>query len=196
MSSSLPAIPDLRSPARTTLSLPGGCFSRSGNRNHIATALIPAVTKKAFLRGKPKGAPVERFRSYVELEHGQSDSSAGTRRSHLRFRSFSYATTITQNELTLPKAAPDSPSVFLPSAPRLRLLWMSPGAVLNLALVSALRLGARRQETFGSSLAGNNPKETTPGVLLPTRDRAIIFGSPIAWAPTIPPTSFSISRRL
>jgi hypothetical protein len=31
---------------------------------------------------------------------------------------------------------------------------MSPRAVLNLALVSTLRLGARRQETFGSSLAG------------------------------------------
>jgi hypothetical protein len=72
---------------------------------------------------------------------------------------------------------------------------MSPRAVLNLALVSTLRLGARRQESFGSSLAGDTQKET-PGVLLPTRDRAIIFGSPISWAPTIPPKPYSISRRL
>jgi hypothetical protein len=76
------------------------------------------------------------------------------------------------------------------------MLWMSPRAVLNITLVSTLRLGARRQETFGSSLAGDTQKETTPGVLLPTRDRAIIFGSPISWAPTIPPKPYSISRRL
>jgi hypothetical protein len=31
---------------------------------------------RPFLRGKPKRAPVERFRSYADLEHGRSDSSA------------------------------------------------------------------------------------------------------------------------
>lgn len=30
---------------------------------------------RPFLRGKPKRAPVERFRSYADLEHGRSDSS-------------------------------------------------------------------------------------------------------------------------
>jgi hypothetical protein len=33
---------------------------------------------RPFLRGKPKRAPIERFRSYVDLEHGRSDSSART----------------------------------------------------------------------------------------------------------------------
>jgi hypothetical protein len=42
------------------------------------------------------------------------------------------------------------------------MLWMSPRAVLNLALVSTLRLGARRQETFGSSLAGDTKKKQLP----------------------------------
>jgi hypothetical protein len=32
---------------------------------------------RPFLRGKPKRAPVERFRSYADLEHGRSDSSPG-----------------------------------------------------------------------------------------------------------------------
>jgi hypothetical protein len=30
---------------------------------------------RPFLRGKLKRAPVERFRSYADLEHGRSDSS-------------------------------------------------------------------------------------------------------------------------
>jgi hypothetical protein len=30
---------------------------------------------RPFLRGKPKRAPVERFRSYSDLEHGRNDSS-------------------------------------------------------------------------------------------------------------------------
>jgi hypothetical protein len=75
-----------------------------------------------------------------------------------------------ENELTLPKAAPDSAAVFVPSAARLRMLRMSPRAVLNFTLVSTLRLGARRQKAFGSSLAGDSQKETAPGVLLPTRE--------------------------
>jgi hypothetical protein len=33
---------------------------------------------RPFLRGKPKRAPIERFRSYVDLEYGRSDSSART----------------------------------------------------------------------------------------------------------------------
>jgi hypothetical protein len=33
---------------------------------------------RPFLRGKPKRAPIERFRSYVDLEHARSDSSART----------------------------------------------------------------------------------------------------------------------
>jgi hypothetical protein len=33
---------------------------------------------RPFLRGKPKRAPIERFRSYVDLEHGRSDSPART----------------------------------------------------------------------------------------------------------------------
>ena len=57
-----------------------------------------------------------------------------------------------ENDITLPKAAPDSPGVFLPTAPRLRVLWMSLSTVLNIALVITVRLGARRQEAFGSSL--------------------------------------------
>ena len=32
------------------------------------------------------------------------------------------------------------------------MLWMSPSTVLNIALVITVRLGARRQEAFGSSL--------------------------------------------
>jgi hypothetical protein len=28
---------------------------------------------RPFLRGKPKRAPIERFRSYMDLEHGRSD---------------------------------------------------------------------------------------------------------------------------
>jgi hypothetical protein len=31
---------------------------------------------RPFLRGKSKRAPVERFRSYADLEHGRSDSSS------------------------------------------------------------------------------------------------------------------------
>jgi hypothetical protein len=38
------------------------------------------------------------------------------------------------------------------------MLWMSRRAVLNLALVSTLRLGARRQEAFGTSLGGDTQK--------------------------------------
>lgn len=30
-----------------------------------------------FLRGKPKRAPIERFRSYADLEYGRSDASPG-----------------------------------------------------------------------------------------------------------------------
>lgn len=33
---------------------------------------------RPFLRGKPKRAPIERFRSYADLEHGRSDASART----------------------------------------------------------------------------------------------------------------------
>jgi hypothetical protein len=33
---------------------------------------------RPFLRGKPKQAPIERFRSYVDLEHGRSHPPAGT----------------------------------------------------------------------------------------------------------------------
>jgi hypothetical protein len=31
-----------------------------------------------FLRGKPKRAPIERFRSYVDLKDGRSDAPART----------------------------------------------------------------------------------------------------------------------
>ena len=30
---------------------------------------------RPFLRGKPKRAPIERFRSYVDMEHGRSDAT-------------------------------------------------------------------------------------------------------------------------
>jgi hypothetical protein len=33
---------------------------------------------QAFLRGKPKRAPIERFRSYADLEHGRSDPPSTT----------------------------------------------------------------------------------------------------------------------
>jgi hypothetical protein len=59
---------------------------------------------------------------------------------------------VTENDTTLPKAAPDSRAVFVPTAARLRMLWVSPGTVLDIALVITVRLGTRRQEAFGSSL--------------------------------------------
>jgi hypothetical protein len=33
---------------------------------------------RPFLRGKSKRAPIERFRSYDELEHGRSDATSRT----------------------------------------------------------------------------------------------------------------------
>jgi hypothetical protein len=36
------------------------------------------------------------------------------------------------------------------------MLWVSPGTVLNIALVSTLLLGAHRQETVGSSLVDHD----------------------------------------
>jgi hypothetical protein len=33
---------------------------------------------RPFLRGKPKRAPIERFRSYMDLEHGRSDAPTRT----------------------------------------------------------------------------------------------------------------------
>ena len=33
---------------------------------------------RPFLRGKPKRAPIERFRSYVDLKDGRSDAPART----------------------------------------------------------------------------------------------------------------------
>jgi hypothetical protein len=33
---------------------------------------------RPFLRGKPKRAPIERFRSYADLEHGRSDATSRT----------------------------------------------------------------------------------------------------------------------
>jgi hypothetical protein len=33
---------------------------------------------RPFLRGKPKRAAIERFRSYADLEHGRSDATSRT----------------------------------------------------------------------------------------------------------------------
>ena len=64
--------------------------------------------------------------------------------SHLRFRSFFYGTMLSKNGITLPKTPPALCRVFVPAVARLRMLRMSPGAVLNNAPFITALLGVVR----------------------------------------------------
>jgi hypothetical protein len=63
---------------------------------------------------------------------------------HLRFRSFFYGTMLSKNGITLPKTPPALCRVFVPAVARLRMLRMSPGAVLNIAPFITALLGVVR----------------------------------------------------
>src|SRR5271166_692893 len=62
----------------------------------------------------------------------------------LRFRSFFYGTMLSKNGITLPKTPPALCRVFVPAVARLRMLRMSPGAVLNIAPFITALLGVVR----------------------------------------------------
>jgi hypothetical protein len=57
-----------------------------------------------------------------------------------------------KNGITLPKTSPALCGVFVPAVMRLRMLRMSPGAVLNIAAFIAALPGVVRQEAFDSRL--------------------------------------------
>jgi hypothetical protein len=63
---------------------------------------------------------------------------------HLRFRSFFYGTMLSKNGITLPKTPPALCRAFVPAVARLRMLRMSPGAVLNIAPFITALLGVVR----------------------------------------------------
>ena len=71
---------------------------------------------------------------------GQIGAASG----RLHFRSFFNGTMLAKNGITLPKTSPALCRVFVPAVARLRMLRMSPGAVLNIAPFITALLGVIR----------------------------------------------------